>query len=360
MKKFNKKIIIFFLFLFNFNLIFANSDHPEDYAFYGLIPGLGQFLLGNETTGAIQLGLFLGFLGSGASMLNRPDYISIEERKIQFSIEDAILADYLEKNNYLYKEIPLISESQYDRIHRLIQYKKLIEINPLIEYGSYQRETYATTGELLLSQSAQHVLFYSVYSSYRDAGAIKPPTQNQETYFDLAFAPFQPKYLFNPYFLIPIGTLLVFTGYETMHPPKNPDWTLVYPGMKRSGYMGFYVTTISFNAGVSEEAFFRGFLNHFLIKNYGLEWGIIGSSVLFGLAHLGNGIGNVLSATLAGVYLGYLHYKENWDVRQGIAIHFWWDVIILASGIRYFKEDKNVLKNQKEIHYMPIYFQFKF
>ncbi|MEJ5273027.1 MAG: hypothetical protein WH035_02755, partial [Spirochaetota bacterium] len=171
-------------------------------------------------------------------------------------------------NNYLYKEIPLISESQYDRIHRLIQYKKLIEINPLIEYGSYQRETYATTGELLLSQSAQHVLFYSVYSSYRDAGAIKPPTQNQETYFDLAFAPFQPKYLFNPYFLIPIGALLVFTGYETMHPPKNPDWTLLYPGMKRSGYMGFYVTTISFNAGVSEEAFFRGFLNHFLIKNY--------------------------------------------------------------------------------------------
>ncbi len=360
MKQFNKIIILFFLFLLNYNIIFANIDHPEDYAFYGIFPGLGQFLLGNETTGALQLGLFLGFLGSSSSMSNRSDYIPIKERKIQFSIKDAILADYLEKNHFLYKEFPFISESQYDRIHRLERYKKLMEINPLIEYGSYQRETYSTTGELLLAQSAQHVLFYSVYSSYRDAGAIKPITQNQESYFDLAYAPFQPKYIFNPYFLIPIGVLLVFTGYETMHPPKNPDWTLLYPGMKRSGYMGFYTITISFNAGVSEEAFFRGFLNHFLIKNYGLEWGIISSSVLFGLAHFENGIGNVFSATVAGIYLGFLHYKENWDVRQAIAIHFWWDIIVLAYQLRFYKEDQNVLKKQREIHFMPIFYQFKF
>ena len=110
MKQFNKIIILFFLFLLNYNVIFANIDHPEDYAFYGILPGLGQFLLGNETTGALQLGLFLGFLGSSSSMSNRPDYIPIKERKIQFSIKDAIFADYLEKNLFLYKEFPFISD----------------------------------------------------------------------------------------------------------------------------------------------------------------------------------------------------------------------------------------------------------
>jgi membrane protease YdiL (CAAX protease family) len=336
------------------------EDPPEVYAAYGFVPGLGQFLLGNEITGSLQLGLFLGFLGSSISMTNRPDYIQPDQRKIDFKLEDAIIADYLEKNNLLYKDYPFLSESQYDRIYRMIQYKKLIEINPLLEYGSYERMTYATAGNELLAQSAQHVLFYSVYSSYRDAGGIKPPSMNQETYLDLVIAPFQPKYIFNRYFWIPMGILLALTGYETSHPPKNPQWTLLYPGMKRSGFMNFYITTISFNAGVSEEAFFRGFLNHFLVKEMGLEIGIASSSLIFGLAHLGNGLGNVLFATLGGLYFGYIHYKENWDIRQGIAVHFWWDVIVFASNLRYMKEDKNVLKNQKEIHFMPIYYQFKF
>ncbi|GIX40581.1 MAG: hypothetical protein KatS3mg129_0314 [Leptospiraceae bacterium] len=338
----------------------AQDVVPEEYAAYGFIPGLGQFLLGNETTGAAQLGLFLSFLGSSSSMTKRPDYIPADERKIEFKIEDAIIADYLDKNNLLYKDYPLLSESQYDRLYRMIRYKKLIEINPLLEYGSYERMTYATAGSELLGQSAQHVLFYSVYSSYRDAGGIKPVSMNQESYHDLAIAPFQPKYIFNRYFWIPIGFLIALAGYETSHPPKNPQWTLLYPGMKRSGFMNFYVATISFNAGVSEEAFFRGFLNHFFIKEMGLELGLTSSSVIFGLAHLGNGIGNVISATLAGFYFGYLHYKDNWDIRQSIAVHFWWDVIVFAVSLRYTKEDKNVVKNQREVHFMPIYYQFKF
>lgn len=331
---------------------------PEEYAVFGFVPGLGQFLLGNYITGATQLGLFLTFMGSAISLTNRPDYIPPKERKIQFKIEEAIIADYLEKNNFLYKEYPFLSESIYDRYIRIINYKKLIEINPLVEYGEYERMTYATSGNELLGQSAQHVLFYSVYSSYRDAGGIS--NSKKENYLDLAFSSFNPKFIFNKKFLIPISLALIITGYETSHPPKNPEITLLYPGMKRSGYMNFYTGVLSFNAGVSEEAFFRGFINHYLIHKVGLELGILSSSLIFGAAHLGNSLGNAIFATFFGAYLGYLHYKENWDIRQGIAIHFWWDVIIIASTLRYTKEDPNILKNSKEISFMPIYYIFKF
>lgn len=334
------------------------EQSPVDYALWGLIPGLGQFLLGNSVTGSLQLGIFLTFMGSGISMTNRSDYIPIKERIIKFKIEDVILADYLEKNGFLYREFPLLSESQYERIHRMVQYKKLVEINPFLENGSYERHTYATVGSELLIQSAQHVIFYSVYSSYRDAGGIT--FASNEEYIDLAMAPFQPRFLLNKKFLIPIGIALLYVGYETNHPPKNPQQILLYPGMKTSGFMGFYTTVISFNAGVSEEALFRGFLNHYLIHKWEFEKGLLASSIIFGLAHLGNSVGNALFATLAGAYLGYIHYKENWDIRQGIAIHFWWDVIIIALSLRYMKEDPNVLKNTREIFFMPIQYQLKF
>lgn len=364
MKLINQKLYMsFFLYVylsFLFGNLYAQKNKPEVYAAYGFIPGLGQFLLGNSTAGATQLGLFLSFIGSSISMMNRSDFIPFGEEKIILKLEDVIIADLLEKNGFLYQDVALLSESKYDRIQRMIQYKKFIEINPLIEYGSYNRMTYSSTGSELLAQSAQHVIFYSVYSSYRDAGAIYPVSLNKESYFDLAIAPFQPKYILNPYFLIPIGLLGIVAGYETSNPPKNPEWTLLYPGMKKSGYMNFYVTTLSFNAGVGEEAFFRGFLNHYLIKEMGLTYGLLSSSLIFGIAHLGNGVGNVISATLGGLYFGYLHYKDNWDFRQAIAVHFWWDVILLATQLRYMKEDKNVLKNNKEIYFMPIMYEFKF
>ncbi len=351
---------LLFLLSFFISISLLKSKEPIDYAVYGLIPGLGQFLLGNSISGAVQLGAFLMFMGNGLQMRNRPDYIPFEERTIKFQLQDVLIADYLEKNGFLYKDFPFLSESKYDRIQRMIQYKKIIEINPLLEYGTYERKTYATTLEEMLFQSSQHVIFYSVYSSYRDAGGIRFKNLKQENYFELAISPFQPEYIFNPYFLIPIGLLSISIAYETKNPPKNPEYTLLYPGMKSSGYMNFYASVLSFNAGVSEEAFFRGFLNHYLIRKMGIELGIISSSMIFGLGHLGNGAGNAIFATFAGLYFGYIHYKNNWDIRQGIAIHFWWDFIIFLYNIRFTREDKNVLKNQKEIYYMPIYFEFKF
>ncbi|MFN3604509.1 MAG: CPBP family intramembrane glutamic endopeptidase [Leptonema sp. (in: bacteria)] len=333
------------------------EQKPINYAMWGLVPGMGQFLLGNNTTGALQLGLFLSFLGGALTQVRRSDSILYKERKIQFKLEDVILADSLEKNGYLYKEYPFLSESQYDRVFRMIRYNKLIEINPFLEYGSYERKTYATTGEELFIQSAQHVMFYSVYSSYRDSGGI---AHLNEDYFDLAIAPLNPRFLLNQKFIIPIGIVLLLVGYETSHPPKNPERTLLYPGMKSSGYMNFYTTVLSFNAGVGEEAFFRGFINHYAIQEAGFGIGLLFSSLSFGFAHLGNGIGNAIFATIFGAYLGYLHYKENWDIRQGIAIHFWWDIIAIGSTLRYMKEDSNVLKNSKEIFFMPISFQLKF
>ncbi|MCS7204425.1 MAG: CPBP family intramembrane metalloprotease [Leptospiraceae bacterium] len=353
MKIFYKFFIVIYLSL-SFSL---DSQSPIRYAIYGIIPGLGQALLGNYLDAAIQFTLFGGFLYGAREMAKRKDYVV--DSYIDFDLKEAIYSDYYRR--YI---LPNIYPPTNPRIAilrknlQLLKDGKWFEINPLIEYGNYERKTYASTGSELLFQSAQHVWFYSIYSSYRDAGGIG--SYHKENYLDLVVAPFQWRYLNNFYFWIPIGVLGSIIAYNTTNPPKNPTYTLLYPGMKKNGYMNFYSTVLSFNAAVSEEAFFRGFLNHYIIQETNFEVGLVSSSLIFGLAHYYNGIGNVFVATIMGVYLGYLHYKNNWDFRQSIAIHFWWNMLILLNQIRYMKEDRNVLREERDVYFMPVYYQVKF
>ncbi len=357
------KILILMLLFLRFSLFAESTYQPSLWDF---IPGIGQFRLGNTSTGAFQLGLFISFLAGADEMIKRPDYIKPEETFVRFSFKDAILADYLEKQGFLYQTNPfensqmiIFSETYYQRQQRLIEKKMLYEINPLLQYGKYERKTYANANAELFSQSALHIFFYSAYSTYRDSGRIS--NHYNESFLDLVMAPFNKKYLLSPYFYIPVGLLLAGLSYQTKYPPLNPEWMMVSPTMKKSGYMQFYSTVVSFNAGVGEEAFFRGYLNHYFIhKTNKPVWGILISSALFGLGHFQNSPLDVIFPTIAGIYFGFLHYINNWDIRQGIAIHFWWDFLIFTYSLRYVKEDKNVFKSQREIHFMPILYTYKY
>jgi uncharacterized protein len=75
---------------------------------------------------------------------------------------------------------------------------------------------------------------------------------------------------------------------------------------------------------LSEEAFFRGFVQAELARLGGRDWTIVAiatSAVLFGLAHFGGGSTYVIAATIAG--LGYaLAYHRTQRIEAAMAVHF--------------------------------------
>ncbi|MCP4989873.1 MAG: CPBP family intramembrane metalloprotease [Colwellia sp.] len=72
---------------------------------------------------------------------------------------------------------------------------------------------------------------------------------------------------------------------------------------------------------VVEEVFFRGVIQQNLSDKYNPLTGIVITSILFGIAHFGGGLGYIVVATLAGALYGvvYLYSGKLW---QAILIHF--------------------------------------
>lgn len=77
---------------------------------------------------------------------------------------------------------------------------------------------------------------------------------------------------------------------------------------------------------VSEEAFFRGFLQKNLSKKlreykYGNILSLISVSILFGLAHFAGGFKYMILAAMAGIVYGYA-YQKTQRIEAGILCHF--------------------------------------
>ena len=90
------------------------------------------------------------------------------------------------------------------------------------------------------------------------------------------------------------------------------------------------------NSPPSEKrGFFRGFLNNELSNQWGNGWGLAGSSAIFGLAHTGQGqAANAIQAGLAGAHLGWVHQRNGFQIGEGVAIHYWWNVLAGLAAIR--------------------------
>ncbi len=174
---------------------------------------------------------------------------------------------------------------------------------------------------------------YSSYGAYRDARArdnsgYRTPLPG-ESLTDLAVAPFSFRYLSRPTTFIPLAlqALAVFGS--------------------KSGYGIYRAQDVSkgdlytFNAvanemtAVGEEAFFRGFINNEFSNRYGDNGGLATSSIIFGLAHTGQGqTANSLEAAAAGLYLGWLHQRNGFEAGEGVALHYWINVLAGVSAIR--------------------------
>lgn len=167
---------------------------------------------------------------------------------------------------------------------------------------------------------------YDAYKSRKDNNGISP----KDDLDDLWFAPFDWKYLSRPTTYVPM-LVAAFLGsnrdniYAIRRSSDVSDSSL-YAG---SAFM-------SEATAVGEEAFFRGYVNTEMSDNYGEGIGLGGSSLIFGLAHTGDGNqADFLAATGIGGYLGWLHQRNGYELGESVAVHYWFNFILAVAEIKH-------------------------
>jgi hypothetical protein len=181
---------------------------------------------------------------------------------------------------------------------------------------------------------ATDTALYSSFGAYRDARqrddrrVYRTPAP-QETLSDLALAPFSWEFLSRPTTFVP----LALQGWAAFR-SKNGYGIYWSQDVSERDLHVYNVTANEFTA-VGEEGFFRGFLNNEFSDRWGDGWGLASSSLIFGLAHTGQGnTANTLEATIAGAYLGWMNQRNGFQIGEGVALHYWINVLAGISAIR--------------------------
>ena len=187
-----------------------------------------------------------------------------------------------------------------------------------------QKQMWFTFG----SQAYQAAGFVSAFHAFRTSVEAKKKSgeyeflTHEETTGDLMLAPLRFDYLLRPTTFLP---LLLIGAAITLDDPHH---------YKISRSDSLFVTGLSFNAGVSEEAFFRGTMMPYA-KNEGASdfWSNAITAVLFGAAHIDSDNPFPLMQTLGGYYFGYLTQKNQWTLSEAVFVHFWWDIIAIGAEL---------------------------
>ncbi len=269
-----------------------------------LLPGVGQMVNGDYLAGGFQMGFYFVLANQYFLQIDKPDYLKPKD--------------------------------QVDSRRNLIN----------INRTTFDADLYGT--------ALTDLTFYSAFAAYRDARnarnnagyATPAPT---ESAVDLAVAPFRWEYLRRPTTFLPLAAALYYaaTPATDQRYIYHPDRTITRDTLRKGAFVQSEMVAIG------EESFFRGFINNGLSDSLGEGWGLLLSSAFFGLAH--EGIGGQASAgqaTLFGLYLGWLQQLNNYDFREGVTIHFWWDFLV-SLGMLQQRKDKN-----QEIQLLQVNWRF--
>src|SRR5262245_37757596 len=245
-----------------------------------IVPGLGQAIEGDYGTAAAHFGIFAASLSAGLYYERKPDFLSDDVR--------------------------------YDDGNR-----------EFINQSTLRRD--------FALRVATDTALYSSFGAYRDARArderaYRTPAP-KETLSDLAVAPFSWEYLSRPTTFIPLA-LQAWAASRSSYGIFRAD------DVSAQNLHVYNATANEFTA-VGEEGFFRGFLNNEFSNRWGNGWGLTWSSLAFGVAHTGQGqTANAVQATIAGAYLGWIHQRNGFQIGEGVALHYWINVIAGISAIR--------------------------
>ena len=185
---------------------------------------------------------------------------------------------------------------------------------------------------------------YGIYAAYRDLRSYNQQfgykyAMPEDSYLDLRSAPFSWSVIKKPEVWGGYLGSLVAAGV-TLYFFQKKVKKLVSLDLKINPLQFIYPIS-AFSIGISEEAFFRGFLQPILSEYLSPIGGIMASSFSFGMAHILNAIFMPIPIKVAyltyciplitsfGFYFGWLAQK-NTSLKECVALHSWYDFTLFA------------------------------
>jgi membrane protease YdiL (CAAX protease family) len=178
--------------------------------------------------------------------------------------------------------------------------------------------------------------FLSAYAAFRSSvprfqaedGKYKFLTSN-EPVGALMVSPARFEHLAKASAFIPLGLLAAGATYLVVDERSShhgADWTFSADDI-------LFSWPLAYNAGVTEEALFRGWLLPMAYQYTGQTWWLANGAqaALFGLAHYGPGNRLPWPQALLGYYFGYLTRKNGWSLSEAVFVHSWWDAILFTA-----------------------------
>ncbi len=193
----------------------------------------------------------------------------------------------------------------------------------------------------------QNAWFYGVYAAYRDVRlynigdrySYKMPT---DSFNDLSLAPFRWRVLKKPEVwggFLGIFSLAAVSSYFGYH---DTAFIQADSSSKTKDAAARLNPLCAFPVGLSEEAFFRGYLQSFLSERFTPAGGMVLSSLAFGAIHVGNAAVfmepedqwryyafTLPLITSMGGYFSLLTYKNN-SLQESVALHTWYDFTLMS------------------------------
>lgn len=199
------------------------------------------------------------------------------------------------------------------------------------EYDGLQRQyTYGTQLYMFAGEMSAFHSFRTAVKSRKPNGEFAFIT-NDEDPSDLLTAPFEFSFITRPTTYGPLlaGLALVLVSYD---PDPHADF---------DGGDAAFTAGVSYNAGVGEEAFFRGYLMPVMREKWNSNvWSNATQSVIFGAAHYSERNRFPIFQAAMGYYFGWVTQRNGWSLRESIFIHAWWDVLALGQEVASNKTEK--------------------
>ncbi|HKP94696.1 MAG TPA: CPBP family intramembrane glutamic endopeptidase [Fibrobacteria bacterium] len=197
-------------------------------------------------------------------------------------------------------------------------------------------ESWATRRVILGALAVQGSGFMSAYSAFRSSvprfqaedGKYAFLTAH-ESIGDLMASPARFDHLLKPSSFIPLGLLggaaaYLAVDYRGSH--RGSDWTFSPDDL-------LFSWPLAYNAGLTEEAAFRGWLLPVAYQYTGERWWLANGAqaLLFGAAHYSSDNPYPWPQALLGYYFGYLAHKNGWSLSESVFVHSWWDAILFTA-----------------------------
>jgi membrane protease YdiL (CAAX protease family) len=141
---------------------------------------------------------------------------------------------------------------------------------------------------------------------------------------DLLAAPLDMRFLGRWTTWIDLGLTAVVTGYVLADRTEGVSYRPF-----RANDAAF-VTSLALNAGVGEEALFRGWLLPVLQQKLGGRFWLANGlqAGIFGAGHLPQADRFALVITAWAAYTGWVTRRNDWSIREAVFQHFWYDLIV--------------------------------